>query len=198
MVTRTQLEHAIRASTRILGASPVIVIGSQSILASWDERDLPVEATMSIEIDVVPLDDDENESLATALDGAIGEFSEFHRTHDFYVQGVGKDTAHLPPGWADRLIEVSTDQTGQGAGLCLEQYDLCAAKLLANREKDRVFVGALIAARMIDPNLVHDRIVVTETDDERVQAATAFLRPHCQLWWATNDAARTPRPYGSR
>lgn len=132
---RSELEHAIRAATDIIRNDAVIIIGSQSILGSWTENELPREATMSKEVDVCPLEDDDAQSLATELDAAIGEMSDFHATHGFYVQGVGRQTAVLPLGWTTRLVPVSNDNTNGRAGLCLEPHDLCAAKLTAGREK---------------------------------------------------------------
>jgi hypothetical protein len=52
---RDQLEHAIRAACQIIGHPAVIVVGSQAILGTYDEDQLPPEATISIEVDVLPL-----------------------------------------------------------------------------------------------------------------------------------------------
>lgn len=64
---RDQLEHAIRTACQIIGHDAVVVIGSQSILGSFTEEELPAEATMSMEIDILPLaaDDKETGSLPT-------------------------------------------------------------------------------------------------------------------------------------
>jgi hypothetical protein len=51
---RDQLEHAIRTACQFIGATEVIVVGSQSILGTYREEQLPSAATMSIEIDVLP------------------------------------------------------------------------------------------------------------------------------------------------
>ena len=48
---REQLEHAIRAACQIIGHHEVIVVGSQSILGTYSEDQLPPAATMSIEVD---------------------------------------------------------------------------------------------------------------------------------------------------
>lgn len=83
--------------------------------------------------------------------GAIGELSMFHQTHGYYVQGVGRDTAVLPEGSESRLVAVSGPNTNGRTGLCLDAHDLCLARLVAHREKDLTFVGALIEAGLIDP-----------------------------------------------
>lgn len=192
MVSRSDLEHAIRASTTIIRQPSVVIVGSQAVLGSWDEHELPAAATLSIEIDVCPMHDDDAESLATELDARIGELPSFHETHGFYIQGVGPRTALLSAGWRERLVPVAVNDGSGHTGLCLEVHDLCAAKMLANREKDHTFVGALIQARFVDPNIVWDRVTATDTDAQRIEAAQRWLLQQCQLWRATGEVARTP------
>jgi hypothetical protein len=50
---RDQLEHAIRTACQIIQHSEVIVVGSQAILGTYDEDELPAAATMSIEVDIL-------------------------------------------------------------------------------------------------------------------------------------------------
>lgn len=68
---RDQLEHAIRTACQIIGQPEVIVVGSQSILGSIDEARLPAAATMSLEIDILPIatDNDEVARLADLIEG---------------------------------------------------------------------------------------------------------------------------------
>lgn len=60
---RSQLEHAIRTACQIVEAPAVIVVGSQAILGTYGEEELPVEATMSMEVDVLPIADDDDEVI---------------------------------------------------------------------------------------------------------------------------------------
>ena len=48
---RDQLEHAIRTACQIIGRPEVIVVGSQAILGTFREDELPRQATMSGEIE---------------------------------------------------------------------------------------------------------------------------------------------------
>lgn len=73
-MNRSQLAHVLRAACEITGDPDMLVIGSQSILASHDEDELPAAATASIEVDVAFLDD-ADEAKADQIDGAIGELS---------------------------------------------------------------------------------------------------------------------------
>lgn len=72
---RSELEHAIRAATEIIRQDAVVIIGSQAILGSFTEDELPTEATLSEEVDIAPLKDDDAQSLATELDAAICAWS---------------------------------------------------------------------------------------------------------------------------
>ena len=84
---RDQFEHAIRTACQIIGHDAVIVVGSQSILGSYAEDELPVEATMSVEIDILPLGDDGREvaRLADLIEGAsespLGRRARTHLAH---------------------------------------------------------------------------------------------------------------------
>lgn len=95
---REELEHAIRAACQIIGHLEVIVVGSQSILGTYDEADLPAEATMSVEVDILPVGDDVDEvaALADLLEGVAGEFSPFEQLHGFSIDGVDLTTCVLP------------------------------------------------------------------------------------------------------
>lgn len=42
---RDQLEHAIRAACQIIDRREVIVIGSQAILGTYDENELPASSS---------------------------------------------------------------------------------------------------------------------------------------------------------
>jgi len=55
---RDQLEHAIRTACQIIEQPAVIVVGSQAILGTYREDELPAEATMSVEVDILPIADD--------------------------------------------------------------------------------------------------------------------------------------------
>jgi hypothetical protein len=163
---RDQLEHAIRTACQIIGRPEVIVVGSQSILGTFREEQLPARATMSIEIDILPIadDDDETVRLADLIEGVAGEFSPFEELHGFSIDGVDAHTSALPEGWRDRLVKVQNDNTAAPSGhprftgWCLDTEDLCVAKLCAFREKDRNFVAALLDAGLVDRTVIAARL----------------------------------------
>lgn len=149
-----QLEHAIRAACDIAGDTELLIFGSQSILASFPEA--PEALRASIEVDVQSKNRPE---MTDFIDGALGQDSMFHATHGFYVHGVSIEVATLPAGWSQRTVAVSHPiGTKGGTGQCLEAHDLAASKLVAYREKDRVFVTTLLGEGLIDDQILVDRI----------------------------------------
>lgn len=182
---RDQLEHAIRTACQIIGHSEVIVVGSQSILGTFREDQLPADATMSIEVDILPIADDNEETarLADLIEGVAGEFSPFEALHGFSIDGVDLQTSALPEGWRDRLVKVQNVNTAapsgepQFTGWCLDKEDLCVAKLCALREKDRNFVAALVDAGMVDvPTILARLATVAVCHREAADRAAAWLR----------------------
>ena len=167
---RDQLEHAIRTACQIIGRSEVIVVGSQSILGTFSQDELPADATMSIEVDILPIADDNDETvrLADLIEGVAGELSPFEELHGFSIDGVDLETSVLPAGWRARLVKVQNANTApasgepQFTGWCLDKEDLCVAKLSALREKDQNFVAALVRADLVDVTTIRDRLATVD------------------------------------
>lgn len=176
---RRELEEAIRQATKVTEQREVLVIGSQAILGSYDETQLPERATLSEEVDIAPITDDADYALATLIDANLGEWSQFHMDHGFYVQGVNVTTAVLPNGWETRTVQLAPDGPSGALARCLDPHDLCAAKLVRGDEKDLEFVDALVEAGLIDPvSLVRICKKLPVTDTRRnitIQRAQAFL-----------------------
>ena len=51
-MNREQLAHILRAASTIVDDPNILVIGSQSVLATFDEDELPDAATASMEVDL--------------------------------------------------------------------------------------------------------------------------------------------------
>ena len=84
------------------------------------------------------------------MDGAIGELSPFHHEYGYYAHGVAPETATLPDGWEQRLVELQVNDQQGTIGLCLEKHDLAFSKLAAGREKDFEFIHELLKHRLIN------------------------------------------------
>jgi hypothetical protein len=151
-VKRSELAHILRAASSLAKDPNILVIGSQSILGSFSEDELPNEATRSIEADVAFFDDPD-EAKADAVDGGIGEASLFHESYGIYGQGVGISTARLPSGWRDRLVPFD-DPEASPTARCLDPHDLVVSKLVAGRQKDYEFARALLGVGIVDPHVL--------------------------------------------
>lgn len=184
---KDQLEHAIRTACQILERAEVIVVGSQAILGTFNEKQLPAVATISREVDILPIANSEADVLAMVdlLEGVAGELSTFEETHGFSIDGVDLNTAKLPEGWRERLVRVQNANMAppggrpQFTGWCLEPHDLCAAKLCALREKDINFVSALLNAGLVDAEILAERLsTVPDRHRASVDRGLAWLEPY--------------------
>jgi hypothetical protein len=161
-MTREQLEHAIRAACYIANDTELWIFGSQAILGEYPNA--PEILRASVEVDVQPKNRPEK---IDDIDGNLGELSRFHRTHGFYVHGISIESAKLPDGWEQRTIPVSDPLSTHGkTGLCVEKHDLAASKLAAFREKDKEFVRLLLIEKMIDPEILTERVSSLNVEEQ--------------------------------
>jgi hypothetical protein len=65
------LAHVLRAAASIVDDPAILVIGSTSVLASYDEHQLPIVATASMEVDLAYFDDPDESKADAPTDGAI-------------------------------------------------------------------------------------------------------------------------------
>ena len=156
-MTRSELEHLIRASGAIADDVELIIIGSQSILAQFPQA--PATLRVSMETDLYPKNKPE---LAELVDGSIGEGSHFHAQFGYYAQGVGPETAVLPEGWENRLARIDNENTNGIAGLCLDVHDLAISKYVASRPKDREFTEELARQKMTKRQTLKKRLKATD------------------------------------
>ena len=182
---REELEHILRAAATITKDEDIRVVGSQAILGSFGEDELPEAAHASIEVDITFYDDPDNDK-ADKVDLEIGEGSWFHETHGYYAQGVDISVAHLPDGWKDR-VRVYTAEGAEGARAhCLEPHDLVVSKLVAGRSKDFEFAHALLTEDLVRARTLIERAMQLPSGPE-AQRVTA---------WVTGWVAKH-RPAGS-
>lgn len=155
-----QLRHILRAAAAVTGETVFVVIGSQAILGS--HPDAPRSLRKSVEGDTYPRNHPEK---AIEVDGAIGELSPFHQQFGYYAHGVAPETATLPSGWEQRLVEFHVNDPVGTIGLCLEKHDLTFSKLAAGREKDIEFIRELLNYRLINRGKLL-RLIESEENDE--------------------------------
>lgn len=170
-MNREDLAKAIVAACKWIEEPQVVIFGSQSLLGSYDADVLPEEATRSAEVDMTPGSAFTDQTFGgrtlkekvSILDVWVGEDSDFHAMHGIYVEGIHKETVILPRGWDNRLVRFDVpDESGENTygrvALCLDPVDACISKLLAGREKDHEYVGALIRADIITAEVMLERV----------------------------------------
>jgi hypothetical protein len=177
---RDQLEHAIRTACQIIGRPEVIVVGSQSILGTYREDELPADATMSVEVDILPVAADNEEPRGSRTSSRVLRGSSL-RSRSCTGSALTGSTWRRPrcrPGGGIAWSKVQNANTAGPSvephftGWCLDKEDLCVAKLCALREKDRNFVIALLHGGLVDPAIITARLLTVE-DRHRTAADRA-------------------------
>ena len=95
---RSEAEHVLRAAAAIAQEQSFVVVGSQAIVLLFP--DAPDELRVSRELDLYPALHPEKADL---IDGAIGAMSSFDETFGYHADGVGPETAVMPPDWQTRM-----------------------------------------------------------------------------------------------
>jgi hypothetical protein len=170
-MTRSELEHVIRAAGRIARDNQIVVIGSQAVLGQFPDAPEPLLASM--EADVYPRN---HPGRADLIDGAIGEGSSFHEQFGYYAQGVGETTATLPKGWRKRLVRVKNPNTGSAEGLCLEVHDLAISKYVAGRPKDLAFTRVLARHGLAQEATLLERAAATKLEPALLKLVRGRIR----------------------
>jgi hypothetical protein len=144
-----ELAHVLGAAANVVDEDELVVIGSQAILGSHPEA--PESLLLSMEVDLYPRRAPEK---ADAIDGALGDGSEFHRSFGYYAHGVGPETAKAPAGWEERLIRVVIERrpgsNRSPTAFFLEAHDLVLSKCAAGRQHDWDFAREAVRAGLVD------------------------------------------------
>lgn len=150
-------EHVVAAAAEVTGQDEFVVIGSQAILGSVAK---PPEALLhSLEVDIYPLRDP---GSADAIDGALGDGSQFHLAFGYYAHGVGPETAKAPRGWQARLVRHEIPRRvgskRNAVAWCLEVHDLVLSKCVAGRERDWEYVAEALKAGVVEGGVLLNRV----------------------------------------
>ena len=173
-------EHARKAC----GHTDYVVVGSLAILGLDDEDIVPAGMTMSIDIDCYTRTDPER---IFELKEALGEGSDFHVRHGYYLDPVSSKLPTLPDGWEGRMNQLER----QGLRIWfLDPNDAAISKYARGEPKDLSWIRAGIEAGIVSLPIVRARLRDTSFIDD-----TESLRVKNQLerdsaWFGSLRARR--------
>lgn len=167
---RSHVEHVVRAAGKICDDTEFFIVGSQSLHGKYP--DLPDEILVSQEVDIFAKNKRQNSEYLNA----IGVDSPFHTTYGYYADPVDEQTAVLPRDWKNRVSHLQMSETTTGIkAYCIDPHDLVVAKLAAARDKDRIFILALLVRKLVNAKTVQVRIAMTNVSKPRQSAMVALL-----------------------
>lgn len=167
---KSQLEHVLRAASRICGEDEFIVIGSQSLHGK--HPDVADNILVSREVDLLTKRNIEKSDFLNV----IGIDSPFHEEFGYYADPVDAKTAILPKNWKSRLVHLKLDDNqSKVKAYCLEPHDLIVAKLAAGRDKDQVFIRELLKMGLVIEQTVRLRLKETSVSASKMQSMDRLL-----------------------
>ncbi|MFX7548846.1 DUF6036 family nucleotidyltransferase, partial [Acinetobacter baumannii] len=84
--------------------------------------------------------------------------SAFHNEFGYYSDGVSPETATMPRDWQDRAIEYHGPDCPGVTAIVPEENDIALAKLVAWREKDRIWLAHGLNAGILHLETMADRL----------------------------------------
>lgn len=160
---REYLFRVFEEARRLTGHQEYVVIGSLSILGTEDEDGLPPEMAMSIDIDSYTRADP---GRIHDLKDALGENSEFHLHHGYYLDPVSPSLPSLPDGWQGRMTLIGN---GDLRLWFLDPDDAAVSKYARSQPNDLRWIHAGILCGYISLPRVKARIASTtfiDADEE--------------------------------
>jgi hypothetical protein len=163
MIHREDLVLAIDEYCKATGLNEVIVVGSMSILASFE----PEAPYVSRDIDMYPVREDTPGQFTLLIADQFGPGSDFQEIHKFTIESVGDwTTMFSAPGWQDRLVPVETPNGN--VGRCLDPLDLAFNKVEAGRDKDLIHLAYMLRANYVDEGELRHLLEVGSRHEENL------------------------------
>lgn len=139
---RREIQVALEAAAKISPYREFVIAGSLSVLGY---KEIPPEMmSLSIDIDFFPLRDPDH---VQEVRDALGEDSEFHESHGYYLDPISCHVLVLPPGWMDRLVPI---QLGDIWAYFLDVNDAAISKYVRSAENDYRWIDAGYEAGILD------------------------------------------------
>ena len=160
---REQIGVLLREAKKITNHCEFVISGSLSILGKSAEA--PDEMVHSIDVDMFPRADPHR---IDEINSELGQGTAFEDEHGYYADGVAPGVATLPDGWEKRLIPVQYPD--DIVGYYLDPDDAAVAKLARNDYRDVRWVRSGLAASILDPDVIEQRMATANFLDDREYA----------------------------
>ncbi len=181
---RAYLFKLFDEACRLTGHKDFVVIGSLSILGTQDEDELPAEMSMSIDIDSYTKADP---SRINDLSTVLGEGSDFHRAHGYYLDAVSPSLASLPNGWQERMNCIAQ---GVINIWFLDPDDAAVSKYARSQPNDLRWIRAGVLAGLISLPKIKARVPSTVFLDSAEEALVRQQLAVDLAWFETVKTAR--------
>jgi hypothetical protein len=186
IVNRAHLFTLFEEAHRLTGHRDFVVIGSLSILGTDDEDGIPAEMSMSIDIDCYTKADP---GRINDVRNALGEGSDFHRAHGYFLDPVSPSLPSLPDGWEARMGVIERD------GLrvwFLDPDDAAVSKYARSQANDLRWIRAGLLSGHVSLRKVRARLGSTLFLDEEEASRVKVQIERDKAWF---ESIR--RPQGS-
>lgn len=159
-MNRAHLFTLFERAHRLTGHRDFVVIGSLSILGTEDEDKLPMEMSMSIDIDCYTQADP---ARIYDVQAALGEGSDFHVAHGYFLDPVSPSLPSLPDGWKDRMVLI---ERGALRLWFLDPDDAAVSKYARSQANDLRWIRAGLLSGHISLPRIRTRLPSTLFLDE--------------------------------
>ncbi len=174
---REYLFRVFKEARRLTGHQDYVVIGSLSILGTQDEGGLPAGMAVSIDIDTYTRADP---GRIHDVKDALGEGSDFHRIHGYFLDPVSPSLPSLPDGWQGRMACLEQD----GLSLWfLDPDDAAISKYARSQPNDLRWIRAGILSGHVSLPRVQARIASTTFLDASEEATVRRQVAADQAWF---------------
>jgi hypothetical protein len=183
-VKREYLFKLFDEACRMTGHHDYVVIGSLSILGTGDEDELPVEMSMSTDVDCWTMADP---GRIDDVKPALGEGSAFHRANGYYLDPVSPSLPSLPDGWEARMN--SLEHEGVRIWF-LDPDDAAVSKYARSAPNDLRWIRAGIECGYVSLPKVNARIASTTFIDADEEARVRKQVKADRAWFETLKKGR--------
>lgn len=165
---RAQIQQALEAARTISHCREFVIAGSLSVLGLLENP--PPSMSMSIDIDFYPLNDP---GRASDIAAVLGEGSDFHQRHGFYLDAISPLLPVLPDNWEQRLVR---HNLGGVVAYFLDVNDAAISKYARGAENDLRWLEAGYEASIFNTTSIIARLQQTTGFLDREEKLATFAR----------------------